>query len=48
MLKTVRVLEDSWRVTDDDSNDVKRGVGFKIIDAGSSMRITVPLPSVLF
>ena len=46
-LKTVRVTENGLRVTDDDSNDVQRGVGFWIIDAGSLMRNSILLQSVL-
>ena len=47
MLKTMRVLEDSLRVIDDDSNDVKSGAGFGIIDAGSLKINTVQPSSVL-
>ena len=48
MLKTVRVAEDSLRVTDDDSIDVYTGEGFGIIVAGSLMRTAVLARSVLF
>ena len=37
MWKTMRVADDSLRVTDDDLNDVYTLVGFGIIVAGSLM-----------
>ena len=46
-MKTVS-CEKNLRVTYDDSNDVKRGLGFEIIDAGSLVRNSVAPPSVLF
>ena len=46
MLKTVRVADDSSRVTVDDSNNVYTGVRFVIIVAGYLMRNYVPPPNV--